>query len=79
MTRTLSSLVAGILMLTALGSGCSSLQKEAVTKQYYDLSPQVPAPSENGLFQGETLTVRTFAINSAFDSQIGRASCRERV
>ncbi|OGQ91029.1 MAG: hypothetical protein A2464_11620 [Deltaproteobacteria bacterium RIFOXYC2_FULL_48_10] len=68
MTRTLSSLVAGILILTALGSGCSSLQKEAVTKQYYDLSPQVPAPSENGLFQGETLTVRTFAINSAFDS-----------
>jgi hypothetical protein len=68
MIRTLSSLVAGILMLTALGPGCSSLQKEAVTKQYYDLSLQVPVPSKNGLFQGDTLMVKAFAINSAFDS-----------
>jgi len=68
MTRTLSCLVAGILMLTTLGSGCSSLQKEAVTKQYYNLSPEVPAPAKNGLFQGETLMVKAFAINSAFDS-----------
>ncbi len=68
MTRPLSSLLAGILILTALGSGCSSLKKEAVTKQYYDLSAQVPAPSKNGLFQGETLMVKAFTINSAFDS-----------
>ena len=68
MTRTLSSLVAGILILTALTPGCSNLQKEAVTKQYYDLSPQAPAPSKNCLLQGETLMVKTFAIDSTFDS-----------
>jgi hypothetical protein len=68
MTRTLSSLVAGILILTALTPGCSNLQKEAVTKQYYDLSPQVPVPSKNCLLQGETLMVKTFVIDSTFDS-----------
>ena len=68
MTRTLSYLAAGILMLAALGAGCSSLQKEPVTKQYYDLSPQAAAPAKNGLSQGETLMVKAFSINSAFDS-----------
>lgn len=58
----------GLLILAALGSGCSSLQKEAITKQYYNLSPQVPAPAKNGLFQGDTLMVKAFSINSAFDS-----------
>ncbi|MCM2285130.1 MAG: hypothetical protein NDI81_10140 [Desulfobacula sp.] len=68
MTRTLSCLMTGLLILAALGSGCSSLQKEAITKQYYNLSPQVPAPAKNGLFQGDTLMVKAFSINSAFDS-----------
>ena len=39
-----------------------------MTKQYFDLAPRLPASGNNSLCQGETLMVKAFSINSAFDS-----------
>lgn len=48
--------------------GCSGLQKEPVTKQYFDLSPKIAPPAKNIYIQGEPLLVKEFAISSGFDS-----------
>lgn len=58
----------GFLILMVLSHGCSGLQKEPVTKQYFDLAPQLPASIKDSLCRGETLMVKAFSINSAFDS-----------
>ncbi|MDA8133205.1 MAG: hypothetical protein M0T82_01165 [Desulfobacteraceae bacterium] len=68
MERKFSPFMTGILVLMVLFHGCSSLQKEPVTKQYFDLAPRLPAPIKGSLCQGETLMVKAFSINSAFDS-----------
>ena len=68
MERKFSPVMTGILVLMVLFHGCSSLQKEPVTKQYFDLAPRLPAPVKDSLCRGETLMVRAFSINSAFDS-----------
>jgi hypothetical protein len=68
MLRKFSPVIAGFLILMALSHGCSGLQKDPVTKQYFDLAPQLPASLKGSLCQGETLMVKAFSINSAFDS-----------
>jgi len=68
MARKFSPVITGFLILMVLSHGCSGLQKEPVTKQYFDLAPQLPAPVKGSLCQGETLMVKAFSINSAFDS-----------
>ncbi|MFA5904514.1 MAG: hypothetical protein WC836_11330 [Desulfobacula sp.] len=68
MEQKFSPVMAGLFIFMFLTLGCSGLQKEAVTKQYFDLKPKVPALSKNSLCNGETLMVKAFSINSAFDS-----------
>ncbi len=59
---------AGLLVFILLTLGCSGLQKEAVTKQYFDLTPDVRLSPKSNPRQGETLLVKAFSINSTFDS-----------
>ena len=68
MARKFSFFITGILIFIFLTLGCSGLQKEAVTKQYFDLTPNAPVSAKNSLTQGETLMVKAFSINSTFDS-----------
>nr|NJM01212.1 hypothetical protein [Desulfobacula sp.] len=68
MARRFSPVITSLLILTALFHGCSGLQKEPVTKQYFDLAPQLPASIKDSLCLGKTLMVKAFSINSAFDS-----------
>lgn len=68
MARKFSIAITALLILILLTYGCSGLQKEAVTKQYFDLSPQIPASLKDSLCKGETLIVKAFSINPAFDS-----------
>ena len=60
--------ITALLILILLTYGCSGLQKEALTKQYFDLSPQIPVSSKDNLCRGETLIIKAFSINPAFDS-----------
>lgn len=68
MERKFSPVIAGILFLIFSIPGCSGLQKEPMTKQYFDLSIQIPVDSKDSLCRGETLIIKTFSINPAFDS-----------
>lgn len=68
MARKFSPVMTGFLILMVLSHGCSGLQKEPVTKQYFDLAPRLPASIKDSLCRGETLMVKAFSINSAFDS-----------
>ncbi len=68
MMQKFSSGLAGLLILIFLTHGCSGLQKEAVTKQYFDLSIEIPASVKSSICKGETLVVKTFAVSPTFDS-----------
>ncbi|OGR32494.1 MAG: hypothetical protein A3J80_10890 [Desulfobacula sp. RIFOXYB2_FULL_45_6] len=68
MARKFSPFITGILFLIFSILGCSGLQKEPMAKQYFDLSIQVPVASKDSLCKGETLIIKEFSINSAFDS-----------
>lgn len=68
MARKFSLFITGILIFILLILGCSGLQKEALTKQYFDLTPDAPVSAKNSPNQGETLMVKAFSINSTFDS-----------
>ena len=60
--------MAGLFIFILFTLGCSGLQKDAVVKQYFDLKPDVRLSVKSNPRQGETLMVKAFSINSAFDS-----------
>ncbi len=62
------SILLALLMLAGTPWGCSGLKKEPVSKQYYDLNPQVQVPPREKPDQGHTLLVKNFSIDAAFDS-----------
>ncbi len=60
--------MAGLFIFILFALGCSGLQKDAVVKQYFDLKPDIQLSPKSNPSQGETLMVKAFSINSAFDS-----------
>jgi len=68
MTQKSSPFISSLLILIFLNCGCSGLQKEHLAKQYFDLSLQIPASVKSNVCRGETLVIKPFAIDSAFDS-----------
>lgn len=60
-------LIGFLFFLTAL-YGCTGLLKESVGKNYFDLTLNPLVSGRNDINQGETLLVKEFSINPAFDS-----------
>ncbi len=49
-------------------SGCATIQKEHVTKTYYDLDVQMPVPLKNTDQKASTLLVKELLMSPSFDS-----------
>jgi len=64
----ISIVLMGFLVILIIFYGCAGLKKEPVHKSYFDLAITLPVSSRNKICKGETLLVKKFDINPAFDS-----------
>ncbi|NOX32115.1 MAG: hypothetical protein GXP56_00035 [Deltaproteobacteria bacterium] len=58
----------GLLVFLNTFYGCAGLQKEPVTKNYFDLNLELPFPNGAEINKGRTLLVKEFFISPDFDS-----------
>jgi hypothetical protein len=68
MLQKFSIILTGILFFLNLFYGCASLKNEPVSKKYFDLNIKLPVSEQNSINKDDTLLVREFFINPAFDS-----------